>query len=246
MVPTTSVLRRVAASSTHTGDWLLALPIPSCGLRLDNEAVRIAVALRLGLNVCVPHTCRCGAQVDATGTHGLVCKRAAGRIARHQGFNDIIDRAFGTTDTPITNEPNGLSRLDGKRPGGLTLVPWAQGKPLTRDMTVIYTSASSYLAAASQTTGSAAELAAASKEDKYSCLANTHIFEPIAFETLGPMNFTAATLLCVLGRRATARTNETRETSFLFQRLSLNIQRFNFVLIHESFISSDHQDQHCF
>ena len=44
---------------------------------LDNEAVRIAVALRLGLNGCVPYTCRCGSQVDATGTHGSVHKRAA-------------------------------------------------------------------------------------------------------------------------------------------------------------------------
>ena len=112
--------------------------------------MRIAVAFRLELSVCVPHTCRCGAQVDATGTHGLVCKRATGRIARHQGLNDIIARAFATTGTLITKEPNGLSLLDGKRPDGLTLVPWAQGKPLTWDVTVICTSASSYLAAASQ------------------------------------------------------------------------------------------------
>ena len=124
---------------------------------MDNEAVRIAVALRLGLDVCVPHTCRCGAQVNATGTHGLICKRAVGRIARHQGLNDVIARAFATTGPPITEEPNGLSRLDGKRPGGLTLVPWAQGKPLTWDLTVICTSVSSYLAAASQTAGPAAE-----------------------------------------------------------------------------------------
>ena len=71
-----------------------------------------------------------------------------------------------------------------------------------------------------------------------------------AWQTLGPMNSTAATLLCDLGRRATARTNKTRETSFLFQRLSLNIERFNSVLIHESLISTGHQDQwpfqHCF
>ena len=87
------------------------------------------------------------------------------RIARHQGLNDIIARAFATTGTPITKEPNGLSRLDGKRPDGLTLVPCAQGKPLTWDVTVICTSVSSYLAAASQVAGSAAELAAARKED---------------------------------------------------------------------------------
>jgi hypothetical protein len=121
----------LAASSPHTGDWLLALPITSCGLRLDNEAVRIAVTLRLGMNVCVPHTCRCGSQVDASGFHGLVCKKAPGWIARHQYLNDIIARAFSATGTPITKEPNGLSSSDEKRPDGLTLVLWAQGKPLT-------------------------------------------------------------------------------------------------------------------
>jgi len=37
----------MAAASRHSGDWLLALPIASCGLKLHDEAVRVAVALRL-------------------------------------------------------------------------------------------------------------------------------------------------------------------------------------------------------
>ena len=63
-----------AASAPHSGDWLLALPITACGLRLDDEAIRAAVALRLGTTLCVPHPCPCGAQVDAYGVHSLVCK----------------------------------------------------------------------------------------------------------------------------------------------------------------------------
>jgi hypothetical protein len=46
--------RLVAVSSPHSADWLTALPIAACGLALDNEAVRVAVGLRLGL-VRFPH-----------------------------------------------------------------------------------------------------------------------------------------------------------------------------------------------
>ena len=50
----------LAASSQHSGDCLFALPITSCGLKLDDEAVRVAVGLRLGMDLCQPHQCRCG------------------------------------------------------------------------------------------------------------------------------------------------------------------------------------------
>jgi len=33
----------LAASSLHSGDWIQAMPISSCGLRLDDEAVRIGI-----------------------------------------------------------------------------------------------------------------------------------------------------------------------------------------------------------
>jgi len=62
----------------HSGDWLLALPISSCGLRLSDDAVRVAVILRLGCSICVAHTCRCGSPVDTHGLRGLVC------INKHQ------------------------------------------------------------------------------------------------------------------------------------------------------------------
>ena len=50
--------RFLATTSPHSGDWLHSLPITACGLRLDDEAIRIAVGLRLGSNLCVPHVCR--------------------------------------------------------------------------------------------------------------------------------------------------------------------------------------------
>jgi len=139
-----------AAAAPHSGDWLYALPISSCGLRMDDESVRVAVGLRLGCNVCVPHACVCGTQVDACGTHAFVCKRAPGRIARHMALNDVVARTFVSAGVPVTKEPIGLARQDGKRPDGLTLIPWQRGKPLTWDVTVAHTLADSYVSTAAR------------------------------------------------------------------------------------------------
>jgi len=112
----------LAASSQHSGDWLFALPIASRGLRLDDEAVRVAVDLRLGLDLCVPHQCQCGSPVDIRGLRGFVCKRAPGRAARHHALNDLVVRSFAAAGVPIIKEPVGLLRTDEKRPDGVTLV----------------------------------------------------------------------------------------------------------------------------
>ena len=46
---------------------------------------------------------------------------------------------------PVTKEPVGLIRQDGKRPDGLTLIPWQRGRPLTWDITIAHTLAGSYV-----------------------------------------------------------------------------------------------------
>ena len=56
-----------ATAAPHSSHWLSALPISACGLRLDGEAIRVAVGLRLGVVICEPHLCPCGHQVDAKG-----------------------------------------------------------------------------------------------------------------------------------------------------------------------------------
>jgi len=54
-----------------------AAPISSIGLRLSNEAIRVAMGHRLGTNTCQPHDeCPCCKQVDARGLHGLACRKA--------------------------------------------------------------------------------------------------------------------------------------------------------------------------
>jgi len=63
---------------------------PVRGLRLDDEAVRVAVGLRLGSNLCVPHQCQCGSFVTAHGLHGFICKKAPIRKSRHHALNDLV------------------------------------------------------------------------------------------------------------------------------------------------------------
>jgi len=95
----------LAAYSQHIGDWLVAFPIASCGLKLDDEAVRVAVGLRLGLDLCVPRECHCGSRVDACGVHSFVCKTAPGISShqlRHHAVNDLIARAFPSAGLPDT------------------------------------------------------------------------------------------------------------------------------------------------
>jgi len=48
---------------------------------------------------------------------------------RHSQLNDILWRAFKRASVPAVKEPAGLSRDDGRRPNGVTLLPWAKGKP---------------------------------------------------------------------------------------------------------------------
>jgi hypothetical protein len=234
--------RLLAAATKHSADWLHAIPITSCGLRLEDDAIRVAVGLRLGADICQPHTCPCGTLVDATGAHALSCRRTAGRLIRHNHLNDIIHRALSRADIPSTKEPAGLLRTDGKRPDGLTLVPWREGRCLVWDVTVADTTATSYLASTAVLAGSAADSAAARKESKYIELANRYEFVPIAMETHGPLNTKAASFLSELGRRITIATSDTQETSHLYQRLSVALQRFNAVCVSDTFVREAEDD----
>jgi len=231
--------RLAAVTAPHSGDWLYSLPIASCGLKLDNEAVRVAVGLRLGVDLCISHKCPCGLLVDTKGSHSLSCKLACGRMTRHFQLNDVIFRALASAEIPASKEPSGLLRSDGKRPDGVTLIPWQSGRSLTWDVTVAHTTADSYLDNVASTAGGVAEMAADRKLEKYSELAKSYFFQPISFETLGPINSSGHSFICELGRRIAAISGDSRATTFLYQRLSITVQRFNAVAFRGCFYTAD-------
>ena len=162
----TDTTRLRAAATPHAGDWLHASPITAVGLRLSDEAIRIAVGFRLGSRICQPHSCVCGAMVDAKGLHGLLCKRIAPRQIRHVQMNDIIWRSVKKAQYPAVQEPVGLSRSDGKRPDGATMIPWKRRKPLASDVTIQDTFANSYIGETSMRATAAADRAAENKTTK--------------------------------------------------------------------------------
>ena len=77
--------------------------------------------------------------------------------------------------------------------------------------------------------------AAAKKIAKYDELAGTHIFYPVAIETRGAWNHWAAELVQEIGREATLITGEPRNATFLFQQLSIALQRGNAVAFLNTF-----------
>ncbi len=185
--------RLLATRHPHSGDWLLALPLATCGLRMDDEAIRVAVGLRLGLPICESHKCPCGAMVEPNGLHSLSCKQGNGKSLRHNQVNDIVWRALSRAGVPSTKEPNGLCFSDDRRPDGMSLVPWSFGRSVTWDVTVINPLADSYIGTSSQQTGGAAELAATRKETKYADLAQRHTFVPLVWKPLAPSTQQAST-----------------------------------------------------
>ena len=218
--------RLLAMSQPQTGDWLKAIPSAATGCFLDDSTFSIAAGLRTGANVCAAHPCRCGMLIDSRGLHPLSCPKSAGRIPRHASINTTIKRALTKANIPCVLEPSGLSRDDGKRPDGLTLFPFAQGKCLLWDATVVDTFAPSNLMASATKCSSAADKAEHLKRTKYASL-SSFIFKPLAFETSGVYGQDTLLTIRDIGRRVSHQTCDPRETLFLRQRLSIDIIRGN-------------------
>ena len=70
---------------------------------------------------------------------------------------------------------------------------------------------------------------------KYTDIANTHMFIQVVIETRGPWNVEATELIQEIGRRITLVTGKPRETEYLFQRISIAIQKGNHLAYQSTF-----------
>ena len=220
--------RLLAVQRRETGAWLTAPPVSSLGLRLEDDAVRIGVGLRLGTPLCSAHKCTlCGNQVDDRGTHGLHCRKKPCVHSRHAALNDVIKRSLAAVDVPSILEPVGLCRLDGKRADGVTIIPWKRGRALAWDVTVWDMFAPSYLSLAASGAASIANRAEAKKRNLYQELIHTHHFIPIGLETLGVFGDEALAFLKELGHLTKMKTSDSQSFTYMCQRISVIIQRYN-------------------
>ena len=224
--------RLLACQQKESGAWLSAPPTSALGLRMVNDTIRVAVGLRLGAQLCATHSCpHCGTEVDTTGVHGLSCRRSEGRIPRHAALNNIVHRTLTAANIPATLEPRGLCRLDGKRPDGLTIIPWAKGRTLVWDVTCWDSFAPSNIRMSSSRAGSLADHAAERKRSLYEELSITHIFQPIAFESTGVFGQDALDFFYDLAQRSRCITHDPLTYLKLCQKISVCMQNFNAVSI---------------
>ena len=84
-------------------------------------------------------------------------------------------------------EPRRLYRTDGKRPDGVTILPWDLGKQLVWEVTVVDAHAPSRLNQGSSCNpGTTATEAEARKMEKYcELIDNGYVFQPVALEVQG-------------------------------------------------------------
>jgi len=82
--------------------------------------------------------------------------------------------------------------------------------------------------------GAAANHATTNKNTKYSQLSNTHVFVPVAIETGGQ----AVELVEEIGRWTVNITGDAREFTFLFQQLSVALQKGSAVSFQNTFTAS--------
>ena len=91
------------------------------------------------------------------------------------------------------------------------------------DVTGPDTFVASHVSDTSLKAGAAADKASTLKTAKYANLCQFHIFMPVVVETSIVWNKQSYDFIVDLGRKISSKANKNRETSFLFQRLSIVI-----------------------
>ena len=218
----------LAAREPLSFSWMNVIPNSSLGTCIDDVTVSTAVGLRLSAPICHPHVCAgCQQPVMRDGHHALSCLFSKGRWFRHTMINREIAGSLSKAMISNQREPSGTHLDPHIRPDGISIVPWSHGNFLAWDLTVADTLAPSYLTATSLRAGAAALLLEKNKQLKYKDTLPQYTFIGIGLETLGPAGPCAKRFFSDLERRMETSNSESREFTFLQQRISMIIVRSN-------------------
>ena len=229
----TTALRLNCLFNAEAGAFLNGAPSAKLRTRLDGPAFECAIRFRLGLPVAAAARCTCGEELDPLGSHALVCSRGSGKHIRHRIINEFVRETFVSAGVPVVLEPPGLSRSDGKRPDGVTILPFFNGRALSWDATCWNPLARSNATAAQKKSGAVAELAETQKKAKYSALLDRVEFVPLAVESTGAVGPSFLKLLKNLSGRINERGCGAGVFSRLLRQLSAAIQLGNAACILE-------------
>ena len=127
---------------------------------------------------------------------------------------------------PSMLEPRGLHRTDGKRPHGVTMIPWEMGKQLVWAVTVVDALAPSRLNQGSLCNpGTTATEAEARKVEKYrELIDNGYIFLPVPLEVQCSLDESSEIFITRLCKMLCRSQDDQRAGSFLKQRISMALQ----------------------
>ena len=182
-----------SVSGEHAGKWLAA--IPREGFYMESKEFKVAMCLRLGINVTTKgYTCTCGRADADDSYHYLNCKLGNQITNRHKSIASVFAEMFKTAGqmvaTEVHLEEEDLTRVQSRR-SDLTI---KRQNSLTGrshhqhfDITVVNPSAKSYTEQVQSHlyNGVTARRAHNNKIKKYCDLVDKEDFHPLAMETFG-------------------------------------------------------------
>ena len=146
-------------------------------------------------------------------------------VSTPHAANETIRRTLVSRGVPSVLEPVGVCREGAKRSDSMTVIPWECGRSLLWDFICTDMVAPSNRTLASR--GPASVAREETKRKKYSSLLPTYNFTPVCIETMGDWGDSVRDLVRTIGRRVQESTGYPRSTTFLVQRLALDVQRGN-------------------
>ena len=219
-VDASSRIRILSSAKDESQAWIHGLLSSSLVQKMDNEVVRIAIGLRLGVPLCPPHRCsQCGAQVDEFGRHGLSCHK---KKEEYTEIGNIVRNCLNGLRIDHYELAESSSKTDSSKDTALN--PWRCGQPLVWDITVADTFAPSHSSLIKDGPGALACRIEILKTAEKLGLLSTHCYVPLVVETTGVCGTETAKFFKDLAHRMSMISGDSKEHSILLRRISITVQ----------------------